>query len=309
MNQVKLIGRLTRDPELNERGEKKVCDMRLAVNGPGNTPPLFIDVVAFGDFAESSSELEKGSEVEVTGALRYSRVGGQPGPQLQENAEALQALGDRPRAERRVALSAETSPEPGVPDGAPGSSSSTVPSASKGASHGHARRKENRSHQHPRHRDPRLHRPLRRRPPQRRRHLGRHRPHRHPQPRAASAQGAADPHGVPLRHVGPLAIATKLGLKASRRRELRPARISAAALSHDTVVAQLAAALERDGQRLLSEREILALERAEGERRLSADLPNGRFHRADLVRLDQRASRAKRSRSSSAPRAPAASTS
>jgi single-stranded DNA-binding protein len=72
MNQVKLIGRLTRDPELNDRGEKKVCDMRLAVNGPGNTPPLFIDAVAFGDLAESSSELEKGSEVEVTGALRYS---------------------------------------------------------------------------------------------------------------------------------------------------------------------------------------------------------------------------------------------
>jgi single stranded DNA-binding protein len=72
MNKVKLIGRLTRDPELNERSGKKVCDMRLAVNGPGQTPPLFIDVVAFGEQAELSAELKKGAQVQVKGALRYS---------------------------------------------------------------------------------------------------------------------------------------------------------------------------------------------------------------------------------------------
>jgi len=72
MNKVKLIGRLTRDPELNERSGKKVCDMRIAVNGPGQAPPLFIDVVAFGERAEKSAELKKGAEVEVDGALRYS---------------------------------------------------------------------------------------------------------------------------------------------------------------------------------------------------------------------------------------------
>ena len=87
--------------------------------------------------------------------------------------------------------------------------------------------------------------------------------------------------------VGPLALCTKLGLKASGRRELRTARISAAALSHETVVAQLAARLERDGQRLLSERQIFAAERAAGEHLFSAVLPNGRFHRPDLVRVDE----------------------
>lgn len=85
---------------------------------------------------------------------------------------------------------------------------------------------------------------------------------------------------------GPLALATKSGLRASGRRELRMARLSAAALSHDTVVADLAAALERSGERLLSEREILARERAAGEHVLSAQLPGGRFHRADLLRVD-----------------------
>ena len=72
MNKVKLVGRLTRDAELNERSEKKVCDMRIAVNGPGNTPPLYIDLAAFGEQAESSAELKKGTQVEVKGALRYS---------------------------------------------------------------------------------------------------------------------------------------------------------------------------------------------------------------------------------------------
>ncbi len=86
---------------------------------------------------------------------------------------------------------------------------------------------------------------------------------------------------------GPLSVATKSGLRAAGRRELRTARVSAAALSHDTVVADLAAALERSGQRLLSEREIFAHERAAGEHLLSAQLPGGRFHRADLIRVGE----------------------
>lgn len=86
--------------------------------------------------------------------------------------------------------------------------------------------------------------------------------------------------------IGPIAIATKLGLKAVGRSELRPARLKLAALTHDTVVAEFAAELEREGQSVLSEREILASERAAGEPNLSAPLPNGRLHRADLVRVD-----------------------
>ena len=40
------------------------------------------------------------------------------------------------------------------------------------------------------------------------------------------------------------------------------------------------------GEQLLSERQILAHERAAGDRVLSAALSGGRFHRADLVRVD-----------------------
>lgn len=73
MNKVKLEGRLTKDPEVANRSGTTVCDMRLAVNGPANTPPLFIDVVAFNDLAgECGERFAKGSRVEVRGALRYS---------------------------------------------------------------------------------------------------------------------------------------------------------------------------------------------------------------------------------------------
>lgn len=86
--------------------------------------------------------------------------------------------------------------------------------------------------------------------------------------------------------IGPICIVTKLGLKASGRRELRPARLSLAALTHDTVVAEFAADAERSGISLLSEREVLARERAIGEPALSASIPGGRVHRADLVRIN-----------------------
>jgi len=73
MNKVSLEGRLTKDPEVTDRSGTSVCDMRLAVNGPGNTPPLFIDVVAFKDLAgECGESFAKGSQVEVRGSLRYS---------------------------------------------------------------------------------------------------------------------------------------------------------------------------------------------------------------------------------------------
>ncbi|MEX2105569.1 MAG: single-stranded DNA-binding protein [Solirubrobacterales bacterium] len=74
MNNVNMVGRLTKDPELVERGKTKVCDLRLAVNGIGDVPPLFIDVATFSGQAEACAKyLVKGSLVAVSGPLRYSR--------------------------------------------------------------------------------------------------------------------------------------------------------------------------------------------------------------------------------------------
>lgn len=86
----------------------------------------------------------------------------------------------------------------------------------------------------------------------------------------------------------PVLLATKTGLAACRRRELWPARVSPETLRHFSVVAQLAAELERSGRRLLSERELRCNERAMGEREFSIRLPNGRHHRPDLILLGER---------------------
>jgi hypothetical protein len=83
----------------------------------------------------------------------------------------------------------------------------------------------------------------------------------------------------------PLLLPTRAGLAACGRLELRPVHFSYARANHEATVATLAARLERSGHRFLSEREIVARERAEGDRHLSAGLPNGRHHRPDLIRI------------------------
>jgi hypothetical protein len=85
-----------------------------------------------------------------------------------------------------------------------------------------------------------------------------------------------------------LALCSAAGLRACGRGELRAARASPGAVRHEAAVARLAALLERGGESILSEREILARERAEGKRAFSAMLAGGRYHRADMVRVDER---------------------
>jgi hypothetical protein len=85
---------------------------------------------------------------------------------------------------------------------------------------------------------------------------------------------------------GRLLICTKTGLRLAGRADLRLAQLSLQTIQHESAVASLAAGLERAGDRTLSEREILAQERAAGERVFSASLSRGRFHRADLLRVD-----------------------
>jgi hypothetical protein len=86
---------------------------------------------------------------------------------------------------------------------------------------------------------------------------------------------------------GSLVIATPLSLRLCGREELRRPRFSPWTARHSTVVAEVAARLERSGEPLLSEREIAAAERCEGSRIYSAE-PAGRphgYHRPDLLRL------------------------
>ncbi len=72
MNTVTLIGTLTKDPEIKDGGESKVCSMRLAELNGREGSPLFINVAAFGRQAETCSKyLAKGRHVAVSGQLRF----------------------------------------------------------------------------------------------------------------------------------------------------------------------------------------------------------------------------------------------
>lgn len=87
----------------------------------------------------------------------------------------------------------------------------------------------------------------------------------------------------PLAIEEPLAGVTAVGLAVCGRGDLRPARLSTATLRHFAAAARLAARWERGGERVLSERELRAAERASGERAYSIRLPSGRHHRPDLI--------------------------
>ena len=75
MNNINLIGRLTRDPELrNTASGKTVANMRLAVpRRDRDAAPVYIDVVAFDKLADLCGQhLEKGRQVAINGRLEYS---------------------------------------------------------------------------------------------------------------------------------------------------------------------------------------------------------------------------------------------
>jgi hypothetical protein len=86
---------------------------------------------------------------------------------------------------------------------------------------------------------------------------------------------------------GRLVLCTRSGLRAVGRDDLPAARFSPATLLHTAAVARVGARLEAGGDRVLSEREIFARERAEGKRVFSAEPGEGRYHRPDLVVLGE----------------------
>jgi single-strand DNA-binding protein len=71
MNSVTLSGHLTHDPELVHRGDRAVCEMRLAVDN-GDHPTTYADVVTFDEQAYVCAEyMAKGKKIGVEGRLVY----------------------------------------------------------------------------------------------------------------------------------------------------------------------------------------------------------------------------------------------
>lgn len=85
MNQVNLIGRLTKDPELRTtQYGQKTCTFHLAVDRPkdknGNQQADFIRCVSWGATAENLVKYQsKGSQIGVTGRIQTGKYQNQQG--------------------------------------------------------------------------------------------------------------------------------------------------------------------------------------------------------------------------------------
>ena len=114
MNNINLIGRLTRDPERRGDGEQgPVTVLRLAVprrQGTEEAGAVFVNVVCFGRQAEVAEEyLSKGRRVAVEGRLEHREWTGADGEARARHevvAERLQFLDARPRADADDAVEA-----------------------------------------------------------------------------------------------------------------------------------------------------------------------------------------------------------
>lgn len=117
MNQLSLVGHLTRDPQLRTLPDGgAVCDLRLAVNGSRDAQPLFIDIATFGRHAEACAQyLAKGREIAFTGRLVFSEWTGRDGVRRSKHSAVGQVefRGSRsagPAADDRTAEPAESAP-------------------------------------------------------------------------------------------------------------------------------------------------------------------------------------------------------
>lgn len=93
MNTVTLVGTLTKDPEMRERGETKVCQMRLAESNGHPDSPLYINVAAFGRQAETcATYLARGRQVAVAGQLRFREWESDEGAKRSEHSIAAERV-------------------------------------------------------------------------------------------------------------------------------------------------------------------------------------------------------------------------
>ena len=81
MNQINLIGRITKDPELKfTQNNKAVCEFDIAVNRIGQEQTDFITCVVWEKQAENLVKYQsKGSLIAVNGALRVDKYQNQEG--------------------------------------------------------------------------------------------------------------------------------------------------------------------------------------------------------------------------------------
>lgn len=87
--QINLIGRLGKDPEMRYTGEGvAVATFDIAVDQPGKKEPIWVHIITWERLAESASKyLNKGSLVHVVGILFPDRSTQQPRVYQRKNGD------------------------------------------------------------------------------------------------------------------------------------------------------------------------------------------------------------------------------
>ena len=115
VNVVTLVGNLTADPILKQLDDdRKVCNLRLAVNDQKDQPPMFIDVATFGAQADACAKyLTKGRAVAVTGRLVYREWEPTTAPAAHATtSSAASSSAAAPTATSPTTTTRRTGPEP-----------------------------------------------------------------------------------------------------------------------------------------------------------------------------------------------------
>lgn len=108
MNQLNIIGNLTRDPERREgtRTGKPFVTFTVAVNRPGGGAADFFRVQAWDTLADNCAKyLRKGRKVAVTGPVHvtvYTESPGIPRAHMDVNAQSVEFLTPRPADETEL---------------------------------------------------------------------------------------------------------------------------------------------------------------------------------------------------------------
>jgi single-strand DNA-binding protein len=104
MSTVMINGTLTRDPEMRNGGDTKVCSMRVVELNGRRKSPLYINVAAFGRQAETCEQyLRKGRHVSVSGQLRFREWEGDEGQKRSEYSIAADRVDFLPGGRKRSA--------------------------------------------------------------------------------------------------------------------------------------------------------------------------------------------------------------
>ena len=110
MNNIQLIGRITKDLELKQSGNTSMCNFTVAVNRKfakeGQQKADFINVICFNKVAENLVKYQgKGSQIGVVGSLNIDQYQDQEGNNktfTKVVANEIEFLGGNSNTEKKV---------------------------------------------------------------------------------------------------------------------------------------------------------------------------------------------------------------